>query len=319
MQLVPVSKMKRLLPFVILVATALSGCAESKKAKSKEVDPVVQHLYLAAQAARARISSGTITYERDEYFCHAPEAGKEKKELATLQFKRDGDQVCWRLSRTLRRGLGEPALGMMKYQGPDSDFTIASNGLNEYRVYRDGDFVKTEEGVHYSRFPLENAGIASIFLTPEAFELTKKRSSDMRVRKVSDDCIELNYYTGNSLIHSATFSLSYDGLCLGQKTLKGFGIGHPLDILGIAVRYHTSPESPAQITIFSDYQQVSGVWYPMDIQREVYEVDEELTQTSGILRTRLSSRLGIKVLSCKFNIPPEDELFPPASADEVRD
>jgi len=149
----------------------------------------------------------------------------------------------------------------------------------------------------------DNAGISQVLKNAESYDALQRRSDRISINAFGNDLFSLTAYHGDAIISNATFSNLYDRGCLQEDfpvlfvrtdTGKGFAL----------------PEALRERRIFSDFKQVSGIWYPMYIRVENYIGPEPIDNLDlSKLKTRLSDQLEIKILSCEFNIPIDDVIF----------
>lgn len=307
-------------------STALPGGNGSGEVAGKlSFDDLVS----AAQAAQASIISGSITYEYMEYIAERPDrelppdydakeaaymrGPRENKALCTLQFKREGDDTVWRLSRVNTRDLSAFSSEEIRRWGVDYNSVHAFDGQSHYNLLSADHGTRPHllvgDGSIPHRYLIEDAGFPSLFKSHYVTDSTNAEL-DYRTIQTDGELVRVSNYKSGVLSSTATLSLEYEGRSLEEVSYMSFVA------VSMSDNHKEFYSLPNGHRTFSDYQQVSGIWYPMHIYEEHYRPDPEILK--GM---KLSSRIEINVLSCAFNIPVDDSLFTmvPQSGVRVRD
>jgi hypothetical protein len=85
-----------------------------------------------------------------------------------------------------------------------------------------------------------------------------------QVSEIGKDCVRIDFRQDGAHIQSATLSLQYNGLCREQESHKILRNPHT----GVFFAY----EKPDIVQSFSGYLQISGIWFPMRILEERYDL-----------------------------------------------
>lgn len=152
--------------------------------------------------------------------------------------------------------------------------------------------------------PFMTAGLCSTLLYTDSGQ-GRLRVHSQQVREIDDDLIEVVMSNQLGEVAYSTLSSKLDHRCLQSIThfilLRKPALFSEGKLMSV--------EGPPRVkVIYSDYEQVSGIWYPMRIVEEIASMDDELLRKSFQLVSQLDLRNELRILNCELNpILEEDE------------
>jgi hypothetical protein len=293
----------------------------------------IDDLIVSTQAAKEAIFSGKITYKcHDDITPARPnlELGSNSDDLdaeylkspityenlCTLQFKRNGEQILWRLKRVNTKELSNIDSEIIRRYGLNYNITMVFDGQNYYCSS------KSLGMEHYfliggqdrppfgDRPELEELGIPYIFTNYYESLYDDRFLYEQRIIEATDSTIKAGLYFKDTvypsdymLVQSDTISRDYDGRCIEKTNYQKFTETNP--DTG-QMHFYTKPSSH---TTYSDYQQISGVWYPMKVHKVTYDREYIQNLPQDVEPTEILTEYKLDIINCELNIPLDDSTF----------